>query len=316
MLAKNITMIGIFCYLFVMPFVYATWLWNPDTGWINTKYDPQETAQVLYRQAIQLQSQKEYHAAAEIFQSILTVYPNTPEAHKSVYEGAQCHYLAENYYSAYLLYEEYLRRNPRSENTGDILVREYEIGTILIRGKGKPQTVLGFDVQSSGSQGAEILQKLVATAPYATFADSAQLTIANYYFKEEEYSVAYENYQKLAKDYPKSEWAGFAQYQTAICYHAQFRGLKYDPKLLNQSQQQLDDYFKKFGKDSYSEQAKKQYQDNLEMLATKEWNTAQYYLDHDDIPATRIYLLCLIQKYPETQVAKRADELLKELEKK
>lgn len=294
-------------------FVHATWIWDPNTGWVNTKYDPQETAKILYRQATQLQSQGQYRDAAPIFQSIVTIYPNTPEAHKSVYEGAQCHYLAENYYDAYLLYEEYLRRNPRSDRTNDILEKEYEIGTILIYGKVKPQTLLDFTVQSSGQEGVEILQKLVETSPYANFSDDAQLLIANYYFKLEEYRTAQEHYQKVVKDYPKSELAGFAQYQMAVCSRYEFRGLPYDARYLDQSQQHLDEYFKKFPRDSNMAQAQKYRQENLEMLAMREWNIAQFYLRHDEIPAARIYLVCLIEKYPQTKVADNARALLQQL---
>ncbi len=308
-------LILVFGLLLLLSFAHATWIWNPDTGWVNTKYDPQETAQILYRQATQLQSQGQYRDAAPIFQSIVVTYPNTPEAHKSVYEGAQCHYLAENYYDAYLLYEEYLRRNPRSEHTNDILAKEYEIGTILICGKVKPTAPLDFNVQSSAEEGAEILQKLIEAAPYANFADEAQLLVAAYYFKEEEYSLSQEHYQKVVKNYPKSEWAGFAQYQVAVCSRNQFRGLPYDAQHIDRSQQHLDDYFKKFSQDATMAQAQQCRQENLEMLATREWNVAQFYLKNDEIPAARIYLICLIQKYPQTKIADNARSLLQQLSK-
>ncbi len=303
------------CFLvcFLGTLAQATWVWNPETGWINTKYNPTEDAKVLYQQAQKLQQAREYAKAAELFQSIAKAFPNTPEAQKSLYEGAECHTLAENYYDAYIMYEEYRSQNPYSEKTNEILAKEYEIGCILIRGKASPTTVLGFAVLSSAPLGAEILQKIITDAPYISFADDAQLTIANYYFKEEDYFLATENYEKLVKEYPKSEWVNFAQYQIAICWTAQFKGIEYDVKCLRDAQRKLEEHDKKYPQSQYLSESQAQQQKIQDTLAQKELMVAQYYLDHDQIPGAKMYLMAIVQNFAGTPTAQKAQTLLQEL---
>ncbi len=290
----------------------ASWVWNPETGWINTKYDPQDTAQNLYQKAITLQQEKKYAEAVKVFNAIIETAPNTPEAKKSLYEAANSYYIIEKYYDAYTFYEEYLRQVPNNDKVVEILTKQYDIGIILVRGTKQSQDILDFEIQSSASLGIEILQHLIDKAAYINFADDAQLMIANYYFKNEEYQQAQIHYQKLLQNYPKSEWAGFAQYQISVCLSKQTRGPNYDVQPLQQSEKEIEKYFQTFKQDQYLQNSQNHLKKIREDMAQKELDIARYYLFQKQLPATRIYLICLIQNYGDTQVAKEAQKMLRE----
>ena len=333
-------------------FLWATWIWSPEVGWVNTKYDPQGTARSLYAQGQKLMEQKNYEEAAQIFQNITQLYPNTLESKNALYLGATCRFYAKDYYNSYLLYEKYIESYPDAENLAEILEKEYEIGSILIRSTAEDVSILGIGISSSSSLGVEILEKLLQNTPYLKFADDARCTIANYYFKELEYKLAQESYEKLIKEYPQSEWVGFAHYQIAACHFKQFRSISYDVQPLISAKEKWEEYIKFRAKEytknqplvsdkkleeylqkeeyiqqleEYFQQEKYLQQDNqiqsahqkrkeiIELLAQKELAAAKYYVDQEETRAAAIYLAYIMKKFKGTQTARQAELMMSKL---
>ncbi len=310
---------AILYFLFLAIFsssLMATWVWNPEIGWINSKYDPQGTARSLYAQAQKLMEQKDYEQAAKIFHNITNLYPNSPEAKNALYAGAQCRFYAEDYYNSYLLYEEYISLYPDTEHLQEILEKEYEIGAILIRSPEKSTSLLGFKLSSPGAYGVEILEKLLQNAPYLKFADDARLTIANYYYKELEYKLAMENYEKLIQEYPKSEWLGFAHYQIAACHLKQFRSISYDKEPLMLAKEKFSGYLEKFPQGQQVQAAQEKKKEVIELLAQKELEVAKFYYDKGKEIAAILYLTYIMKKFEGTQTALQAKLMLSKIQQK
>lgn len=114
---------------------HAQWVWTPETGWINNRYDPRADAQALYREAEKLLEKKNYRDAMTTLEKIVEQYPNLPEGKESLYVLGECCYILGDYYDAYLYYGKYHLIYPATPRIREILKKEYEIGRILIDGK-------------------------------------------------------------------------------------------------------------------------------------------------------------------------------------
>ncbi len=286
----------IFVLFLFSSFTWADWVWTSETGWINTRYNPRGNAQSILESGQKQREQKRPRQAVDDFSLVFENYPNTPEAEKSLWLAAETEYESNRFYEAHLLYEKYLSRYPGTNKRPQVLERQYKIGSGLIRSEDNETQEAGVD----------ILAKIIQASPYAVFSDDAVITIANYYFKKEMFLEAEESYTKLVKEYPKSEWHGFAQYQTAMCSLKRFRGLYYDPEPLRLAEEKLGKYFSDHKDGTQAESAIKKRGEVRGKLAEKEWQTALYYLNKDQVLSARIYLRHIVKKFPETQMARKA----------
>jgi outer membrane protein assembly factor BamD (BamD/ComL family) len=290
------------------------WVWTPEIGWINSRYDSRTMAQALYNQAKEAMAQQQYEEATTIFRRISEECPNVPEGRGACYQIAECQYALENYYEAYLAYEEYLKNYPQSPDLPKILDKEYEIGTILIQGKEQKRKVAVVSVLSSGSLGLEVLKKVIKVAPFAEFADDAMLLIGNYYLHQKEYLLAEEAYNRLIKEYPQSEWLSYAQYQMVMCALEQFRGLPYDPEFLLLAEKRVKEYITRYPEGSQSKLARQTYQEIRNTLAQKELEAALFYLDQGYEISARIYLAYIVQEFKETPTALVAKDVISRIQ--
>lgn len=282
------------------------WVWNPDIGWINSRYDPRSEAQKWYTKGQEALTQKNYTEASQIFQNIVEQYPNIPEAKESLYWIGECKYRGELYYEAYQAYEEFLKRYPGSVYLPKILQNEYEIGCVFIQGKGGKSKVLGIPLASTRSWGVDILKKVLKAAPYASFADEAQRTIADYYFQEEEYQEALDAYNKLIQEYPQSKWREFAHYQIAASHLKQWRGVSHDTEEIREAEKKLKIYSEKYPEGELQEKARQMQQEIREKLAQREFSIAMYYLNLGRIPSAKIYFYYIVKEFPGTTAVLRA----------
>ena len=234
-------------YLFlfcIISCIQADWIWSPDTGWMNSRYAPQESAQQQLARASQWKQEGNYEDAAEIYYQIHKSYPFTPEGQNSLFQAAECLALAEEYYQAHLYLEEYKTTYPRTEKLPEILQKQYEWGATLVTGKDDSINIMGFTVASSAADGVEVLKQVLQDAPFLDFVDDAQLMIANYYFKIEEYRQARLEYEKLLQEYEKSEWCSFAQFQIAHSHWKEFKSLEFDIEPLVQTKKSMKNILK------------------------------------------------------------------------
>lgn len=288
--------------------IWCDWVWSPGTGWINTKYNPRESAKTLYVKAEQFMKVKNYEKAVETYNRIVLLYPNTPEAKQALYTSAKCYFKLQQYLEAYLVYEKYIEKYPKTDKLQEILKEEYEIGAILVQGKKK-----GEAIPSTAPMGVEVLEKIVQKSPFAHFSDDALIIIANYYYKIQEYEEAQGIYLKVTRNYPKSEWHEVAQYQIAMCSLRQYRGISYDIEALHTTKKKLKEYSITHPEGRLKNMADKKKQEVEELLCKKELSIAEFYIFKGKIRSAKIYLQYIIKQFEGTQSAKRAKYLLTKL---
>lgn len=298
----------------IMPIVRAEWVWVDEIGWVNSRYDRRAVAQELFGKGKQQMTEKNYDAALAFFRQVVSDHPTVPESKESMYLIGECLASQDAHYEAYLAYEEYLQKYPDSTLLPQILKKEFELGKLLIEGKGRKRKILGIGMLSSQSWGVEILKKVIKASPYAEFADDAHITLADYYFAEREFADAQDTYNKISKEYAQSEWVPYAHYQLAMCAFSQFHGFPYEREPLLVAEKRFNDYFVKYPNGSQIEQARQKHKQVRDLLAQKEVEIALFYIDQELWHSAKIYLAYVIKEYADTPTALRAKWILSEMQ--
>lgn len=191
------------------------------------------------------------------------------------------------------------------------------------------------------------LRIIILNAPGSTVVDRAQFLLAESHFRMKEYILAAEEYEKLVRLYPRSEYLDDAQYKIGLCYYELSPkpdlDQKYTVMAINEFQRFLED----FPDSPLASDVSAKLEAAREKLAKKEYNTATLYrrmafhesalISYEDIlsnyydtrfaepalyhkaecllklqrPAEAISSLrLLLEKYPKSEFRSRAAELL------
>jgi outer membrane protein assembly factor BamD len=142
----------------------------------------------------------------------------------------------------------------------------------------------------------------------------AQVRLADVYFLQESFNeaaVAYETFRDL---HPKHELVPYALFRTGRSY---FRDapteIARDLGPASRAVEAYREFLKRFPNHSLSEDAHKELDEALELLARKENYIAQFYRREGQVKAAKARLEFLVATYPETATAKEARKTLQEL---
>ena len=70
--------------------------------------------------------------------------------------------------------------------------------------------------------------------------------VAGYYFRKSRFQEAELIYERLIRDYPKSEWAGIAEYQIGNSALHRLKGVEYDFSPVDTAERRLRRYLLRF----------------------------------------------------------------------
>lgn len=283
--------------------LHAKWIWTPQDGWINTEYNNKDQAKKLLENGKKFLKQGNKAAARESLETAWQYFPDSKEGQEALFLLAKLNEESGNKYGAYQNLDGFLKSNPSSAKIQTIAEKQYELGSSIIRGKtGTPP-----------EKGIEILRGVINRVPHADFADDAQMTIANYYYKNNMYQEALTEYEELIKKYKQSEWLSRAKYLKINCLYKSYKGVEHDATPLQQAKKEIDLYVKSY-KDTNEFEAAEQAQDDItEELARKEIFIAEFYIRRGKEHSAKIYLQYILRKYPRTRTAQKAKLLLKRI---
>lgn len=288
----------------------AQWVWSPESGWVNRRYVGDATVGKLLERAHSAERAKLPAKAAEAYQELATKFPNATKARDALFAAAEQSYKAKRWLEADERYQRYLLRHGRDERALLIGKRRYDIGRRLVLGQTK---------SGSREQGARILRDLISAAPEKPtqridrdeVIDDAMFALGGYYLREEKWSDAERTYRQLRKIYPTSEWSAAALEQLARAQQGRSKGAAYDARKAEQARKNFEKVEKRAPEGTKRKETARQEASKLsETLATKDLETAKFYLTRGRKRAAAIYLRAVIQKYPGTQAAREAKALL------
>lgn len=232
---------------------------------------PRSRDELMFQMAVDLLQDGKYYEAATDFEALIYAYPNsriTPKAKEMLFESA-----------------------------------------FELMKAGHPVDLLGLEIPfiKTRSRGLKMLRSALARYPVEEFTPHFYMRLAKYFYDEREWEQAELEYRTIAELYPGSQHAAEAVMGLARSAQRRFKGTPYDAEPMMEAKRQYEivrtDYADHV---VIASEAATKLELIEEVLAKKDYEVAEFYLDREMPNSARFYFEEVARRFPETAVAKKA----------
>jgi outer membrane assembly lipoprotein YfiO len=284
-----------------------------DEGWTTTPPPESGTDRATISEARRLLAEGKPKDAQRILDAWIALNENNrtallPEAY--LLRG-DCKLAMSDEFEALYDYERVVKDFSGSEFFTRALEREFEVAKLYLGGLRK--RTFGVRIDSGKPTAEEIIMRINERLPGSRLAETALLTLADYYYAQRDLRMAAETYDVFLTLFPKSEHRRKAMQRRAYSNIARFKGPKYDASGLVEARFQIERFQREFP--AQAEQAGMS--DALiaridESAAAQRLSVARWYLKRNDPVSARLTLQRLIRAYPTTVAAEEAIDICRE----
>jgi len=204
----------------------------PSLPWSTPSMKDNASAEILYKEGVQLLADKKYVPAIERFQKLRSDYPFAPELVSAEIKLGEAYYLNKQYTEAVETLKEFEAMHPNNENIPYAL---YVSG------------MAHFDQFSSADRDQKLteiakglFERIVNNYPQSPYAPKAQeklakcreylaeheYDIASYYMREKKYPAARDRFEGIIRRYRMTSFAPKALYQLGESYRQERNNVK------------------------------------------------------------------------------------------
>jgi outer membrane protein assembly factor BamD len=159
-------------------------------------------------------------------------------------------------------------------------------------------------------------QKIKDRYPYSPFAVTAELRMADAYFKREQYEEALEAYIEFEKLHPKNRELAYVIYQQGMCNFSQVTTIDRDQSHTLMAKEDFERLIKKFSKSQYANQARIKLRKCYMYLAEHELYVGNFYFKRKNYRAAMGRYRFILENYPDMGQYHPALERLRECKEK
>jgi len=309
---RAIFLIPIFI-IFMFNTAYAFWIWSPKTGkWVNPKYAVKPTPDEQLTFALSYYSEDELKEARNEFNKLLKYYPKSNQAAEAQYYLGAIEEKQGRFYEAYLAYQKVIDKYPFSSRINEVIEKEFKIAEKFVQGEKRKSFGVNLPVENPA---IEIFAKVVDNSTYGPLAAEAQYKLGLILKSQGRYLEAEEEFNKVIKNYPQSEWVVPTEFQIASCR----AGISASPDYDQEATREAKESFEKFIFSHPDAELSKQAEDNIQDLKEREaqgyYDIAVFYDKQKAYSAAKIYYNTVIKDYPRSSWAAEAFSRLMTLEK-
>ena len=290
----------------------APLIYRPGQGWETSgEGEVEGTSKAQLAKAQKLEQAKNYEQAAVAYRMLVKTWPLSPNAAEAQYRYACCLVEVGDLIKAFKELQKTIESYPDTPYFNEILQKQYEIGNMFL--SGERLRVWSIPTFPSMDKTVEIYETVIKNGPYGDVAPLAQMKIGFAREKQKNYKAAVEAYENLIRKYPDSDLVDDAQFQIGFAYMSAARAAAYDQTATRRAITAYQDYLTRYPKSEKVEQA----QANIDKLRAEQarglFNIARWYDWKNESTSALIYYNEVIQKYPESDLAKRAKERVEQL---
>ena len=282
-------------------FFCFSWVWKPETGWLDPNKAPRDTATQRYQHALVLLTQGHGKSAARELRRVLKEFPKAKWAEAALFNVGEAYYLGGHYKASADAFGEYLEKYPAGTYFEQALSRMLSAGVLLSKKKRSMQASV------------DVLDKVIELAPVGDLADDASDAIGDAYFRAGHYDEAADAYRNLAVQYPTSEWVQAAPFKIGRCYMLKGSHLRVNPEAYAEARTHFQEYLRKYPQGGRVEEAELYLSKATALQAGAEYELAEFYVRVKKPRAAAIYLTTVVEDFPDTDHARRAEALLARL---
>lgn len=307
------------------------WEYRPSAGFVHTEtmehYGPQE----FFQYGLRLRDAKSFAEAAGVFQLIADFAPDAALRARALFMRGTILMTEGAYLEAYRAFESYVARYPEGElsTRAKQAMMECAVGLATV---GQEDSFLGIIPTRSAKPGIELLKSTLQRFPREEFSDAYYFKLAEFYYGRGQLAEAELELRFILSEpsYKRSRSAPRALLMLGKIGLDRYGGASYDHKTLADAKRAYEQFeldYKRYLETpgTWPELGLEDLPGMLataragiafvnERMAEREFLLAEFYLARDQAPSARLYLAGILKNYPNTSWAKRADQLLRDLE--
>ncbi len=311
---RRVILISILSLLLITNPAYPFWIWSPKTGkWVNPKYAVKPTPGEQLDSALVLFKEDRLKEAKREFDKLIQHYPRSSQAAEAQYYLGAIEEKQDRLYEAYLAYQKVIDKYPFSSRVNEIIEREFRIAERFMQGEKRKAFGVVLPVENPA---IEIFRRVVDNSTYGPLAAEAQYKLGLILKSLGRPFEAEEEFNKVIKNYPQSEWVTAAEFQIASCRAEVSTSPDHDQEATREAKERFEDFILSHPDAALSRQAEKHIQELKEKEAQGCYDIAVFYEKQKAYDAAKIYYNTVIEDYPRSIWAARAFSKLQAMEKK
>ncbi|MBO5308259.1 MAG: outer membrane protein assembly factor BamD [Lentisphaeria bacterium] len=274
-------------------------------------------AEAAYQRGYELyQNGKYYEALKEFEEAGLEAVSPVIKANSLKARIASC-FMSKLLYREFNAIEELLERFPEYADFSTLADREYEIAEAYFRGEREPAywALRWVPWLSDKDRSKEIFEKAIARAPYAKQAAKARLRLAYIADQEGKVKDSLVQLRKLLAAYPESPEAKYALLSLGEGLVSLSRRGDGDGSYAREALEVLTLFKKRYPAAGEMPQVERMLLHLRDYQAERLYQIAEYYEKSERKETAGRYLAQIIQKYPNSRSAEKAEKQMAELDK-
>jgi outer membrane protein assembly factor BamD (BamD/ComL family) len=242
-------------------------------------------------------------------------FPMTPFAQEMAFQSAFAYYNLGQLELANEALTQYLNQPSKHSHFEEAIQMKFEIAESFRSGKRK--SLFGSHKlpqwMPAEEDAIQIYDEVISTMPTSELAVKSLFGKAKVQCAIADYKPAVETLQSLIRRFPKHDLASQAYLEISRVYLEQAKNTSLDLDFLDLADVNLRKFKLAFPRDPRISEAEGLFAEMNELFAANLLRTGRFYQKTKKLPAAKIYYERTVGKYPGTQAAQQAQELLDEM---
>ncbi len=301
----------------------AQWRWTPQTGrFVNVKRLPKETAELQVEFARTLMVQGKHRDALRETGKFRDFYGDSDQADDNQFLRGEIRLDQDSHKSAAKEFQRVVTEFPDTDLYDAVIEKQYEVGDALFdlgtektEGRGKRSWKrLGIRwspfKKRPFKHAIDVYSMVIDNQPFTHEAAEAQFKVGLCHFARDEYVESAYEYSRVIEDYADSEWVVDASYGLARCYEGSSMTADYDQAPSFLAIDAIDSFAARYPGDARGGELVEVRAAMRENIAEQRLRTGQFYERRRLFDSARLYFEVVVEQFPETEAAVKAQEWL------
>ncbi len=314
------------CVLAIAGPASAQWTLTPETGrFVNMGNLPKETAELQVEFTRSLVVGGQLSKAMDETERFTKFYPFTDYADDNQFLRGEIKLAQEEYVKAAEEFQQVISVYPESPLYDDVIANQYKIGDALFEKGSKrlerrstgfrpwrPVTRLNPFRRRPLRKAIDVYTMVIDNQPFTSEAAEAQYKTGLCYFTREEYLEAGFEFTRVLEDYAESEWVREASFYLTRAYEEAAFDPDYDQAPSKLAIGSIGDFSRRYPADPRVPERREVSEKMRESIAEQRFRTARFYEKRRRLDSARIYYEIVAGEFEGTQAAEKAEKWLAE----
>jgi outer membrane protein assembly factor BamD (BamD/ComL family) len=288
----------------------ASWRLSDSGQWTDVAQDPKSKKMLAISAFKDQIAAGKTDEARKSLEGLQKEFPELAGPEMAAFLAAEEQYAKRDWVKAVRQYDEFLDKYPTSWLTESALEREYSVAVAYLNGE--KRRVLLILRLSAVEDGAKVMQKIADRTGDAPIARRSLVTLARSYEKQKMYMEAYETWVDVSSRWPTGETGQQALLEMGQDLHSSYKGPAYDHKGLASAKSYYANYALRYPDDAKTRDMDGKQKLIDEQIAYKQFLIGRYYDRTDDDAAAETYYNQVLENWPDSNGAQRAQARLDE----